>query len=198
MTDDRRAYQRLTLLEPLDGWFGDFAVRLVDVSATGAQIEHDEPIPFDAHGLLRFWWRGEEVELLAKTARIIQPHRMGLHFVEESEPLRSLLAASSADMIRAFEANAAGHREANVIGDETMTSAWQRPISGYVVWMFEQGLGWKSRFTRDPEQPLNGFTISAAEPDDQVEMLRKTYESGDEDARKMTRLLAEMSVAAGT
>ena len=198
MSDDRRAYQRLTLLEPLDGWFGDFSVRLVDVSATGAQIEHDEPIPFDAHGLLRFWWRGEEVELLAKTARVIQPHRMGLHFVEESEPLRSLLAASSADMIRAFEANAAGDRAANVIGDETMTSAWQRPISGFVVWMFEDGLGWKSRFTRDSDQPPNGFTISAAEPDDQVEMLRKTYESGDEDARKMTRLLAEMSVAAGS
>lgn len=196
MTDDRCADQRLTLLQPLDGWFGDYAVRLVDVSASGAQIEHDEPIPFDAHGLLRFWWRGEEVELLAKTARVIQPHRMGLHFVEESEPLRSLLARSSADMIRAFEANAAGDREANVIGDETMTAAWQRPISGYVVWMFEEGVGWKSRFAREPHQPPNGFTISAAEPDDQVEMLRKTYESGGDEARKMTRLLAEMSVAA--
>jgi len=195
VTDDRRAYQRLTLREPLDGWFGDFSVRLVDVSASGAQIEHDEPIPYDAHGLLRFWWRGEEVELLAKTARVIQPHRMGLQFVEESEPLRSLLAASSADMIRAFEANAAGDRAANVVGDETMTSAWQRPISGYVVWTFEEGLGWKSRFSRVPDQPENGFTISAAEPDEQVEMLRLTYESGDEAARQMTRLLAEMSVA---
>lgn len=194
MNDDRRVYQRLTLTEPLDGWFGDFTVRLVDVSATGAQIEHDEEIPADARGLLRFFWRGLEVEVLASTARIIQTNRMGLHFLEENDTLRMLIAGSAADLMRALEANAIGDRMANVIGDQTLTSAWQRPIAGYVEWTLTDG-AWSARPCHDGEQPENGFTISAAEDDEQVELLRRTYESGDSEARKLTRMLAELSVA---
>lgn len=195
MNDERRAYTRLTLTEPLDGWFGDFAVRLVDVSASGAQIEHDDTIPSDARGLLRFWFRKHEVEILAETARLIQSDRTGLRFLEESAALRSLITDSAAEMLRAFEANASGNRDANLVGDETLTSAWQRPIRGYVAWIFEQGQ-WHAELVEEPQQPDSGFTISAAEADDQVEMLRRTYESGDAEARRLTRLFAEMSVAA--
>ena len=194
MNDERRAYQRLTLTEPLDGWFGDFSVRLVDVSASGAQIEHDEPIPADARALLRFYWRGQEVEILACTARAITNERTGVQFLEENETLRTLIAASAADLLLAMEANARGDRSANTIGDETMTSAWQRPIAGYVRWIFDGG-AWEAKPSRDSGQPENGFTISAAEADDQVEMLRRTYESGDSEARRLTRMLAELSVA---
>jgi len=194
VNDERRAYQRLTLTEPLDGWFGDFSVRLVDVSASGAQIEHDEPIPADARGLLRFWWRGQEVEILASTARTIEEHRSGVQFLEENETLRGLIAMSAADLLRALEANARGDRTANVIGEETLTSAWQRPIAGYVSWIYEGG-AWSATPSRHNGQPPNGFTISAAEADDQVEMLRRTYESGDGEARRLTRMLAELSVS---
>jgi hypothetical protein len=194
VNDERRAYQRLTLTEPLDGWFGDYSVRLVDVSASGAQIEHDEPIPADARGLLRFWWRGQEVEILATTARTIEESRSGVQFLEENETLRGLIAMSAADILRALEANARGDRTANVIGDETLTSAWHRPIAGYVSWIYEGG-AWSARPSRHNGQPPNGFTISAAEAEDQVEMLRRTYESGDGEARRLTRMLAELSVA---
>lgn len=194
MNDERRAYQRLTLTEPLDGWFGDFSVRLVDVSASGAQIEHDDPIPADARGLLRFYWRGQEVEILAATARSIQNDRSGVQFLEENETLRALIAMSAADILRALEANARGDRAANTIGDETLTSAWQRPIAGFVSWVFEGG-SWSARPSRHSTQPENGFTISAAEDDEQVEMLRRTYETGDSEARRLTRMLAELSVA---
>ena len=194
MNDERRAYQRLTLTEPLDGWFGDFSVRLVDVSASGAQIQHDEPIPVEARGLLRFYWRGQEVEILASTARHIDGSRTGLQFLEENETLRTLIAMSAADLLRALEANARGDRAANTIGDETLTAAWQRPIAGYVAWTFEGG-SWSARPSRHSGQPENGFTISAAEADEQVELLRRTYESGDSEARRLTRMLAELSVA---
>ena len=196
MSDNRRAYQRLTLIEPLDGWFGDFGVRLVDVSASGAQIEHDDPIPDDARGLLRFYWRNQEVEILATTARIIQNNRTGLHFLEESDTLRSLITMSAADLLRALQANARGDRSANTVGDETLTSAWHMPIRGYVCWTFDDS-GWHAHPSDSVDQPDNGFTISAAEPDDQVELLRQTYESGDAEARRLTRMLAEMSVLGG-
>lgn len=194
MSDERRAFQRLLLREPLDGWFGDFPIRLVDVSASGAQVEHDEVLPEDARGLLRFHWRGREVEILAKTARVIQPDRSGLHFLEDNETLRSLLAISATEVLLALEANAHGERSANVVGDETLTSAWLRPIGGYVVWTWN-GEAWDARPSEVSQQPEDGFTISAGESDDQVEMLRRTYESGDAEGRRLTRMLAELSVS---
>jgi hypothetical protein len=196
VSEHKRAYQRLTLMEPLDAWFGDFSVRLVDVSASGAQIEHDEPIPGDARGLLRFYWRNQEVEILATTARIIQTNRTGLHFLEENDDLRSLIAMSAGDLLRALQANARGDRDENVVGDQTLTAAWQPPIRGYVRWTFDR-LGWHAHPSDSADQPENGFTISAAETDEQVELLRQTYESGDAEARRLTRMLAEMSVLGG-
>lgn len=192
MSDERRQFQRLSLTEPLDGWFGDFAIRLIDVSATGALIESDEPIPDDSRALLRFWWRGNEIELTAETARA-DGSRRGLAFVEENALLCELIADSATELLRAWNANANGNREANLVGDQTFTAAMHRHTSGYVTWTFCAD-GWKSRPSLLPDQPPDGFTISAAEPDEQVEMLRRTYESGDAEARRLTRLLAEISV----
>jgi hypothetical protein len=194
VTDERRHFQRLTLLEPIDGWFGDYTVRLIDVSATGALIEYDEPIPADARALLRFWWRGEEVELTAETARTLES-RSGLHFLEENEALCRLIAGSATEMLIALEANARGDREANLIGDETLTAAWRRPASGFIRWIFGDA-GWSSERSAASDQPEHGFTVAAAEPDDQVALLCHTYESGGTEARQLTRMLAELSVAA--
>ena len=193
MIDERRQFQRLTLTEPLDAWFGDFDVRLIDVSLTGAQIESDEELPPGARALLRFYWRGKEVEVMAETVRTAE-HRSGLHFVEENEVLAHLISQSATEMILALEANARGDREANVIGDETITAAWRRPASGFIRWLFRDG-SWTSEKSTTPEQPDDGFTLSAAEAPDQVAMLRRTYETGDTEARRMTRMLAELSVA---
>ena len=194
MTDERRHFQRLTLLEPIHGWFGDFSIRLIDVSATGALIEFDEAIPADARALLRFWWRDEEVEVMAETARTLDS-RAGVQFLEENDALLRLIAGSATEMLLALEANARGDRDANLIGDETLTAAWRRPASGFIRWIFGDA-GWRSERSAAADQPENGFTIAAAEPDDQVALLCRTYESGDTEARKLTRMLAELSVAA--
>jgi hypothetical protein len=193
VSDERRRYQRLALVEPLDGWFGDYAIRLIDVSATGALIECDEPIPSDARALLRFFWRGIEVEIVAETARADE-QRSGLHFVEENADLWALIADSATELLHALEANARGDRAANIVGDQTLTSAMHAHASGYVTWSLGAD-GWSSRAAEQPQQPEDGFTISAGEPAEQVEMLQRTYELGDDDAKRMTRMLAELSVA---
>ncbi|HKR64775.1 MAG TPA: PilZ domain-containing protein [Thermoanaerobaculia bacterium] len=193
MIDERRRFQRLSLVEPLDGWFGDFAVRLIDVSATGALIESDEPIPADSRALLRFYWRGAEIEITAETARAGE-QRAGLQFVEESAQLWALIEESANELLRALEANARGDRDANLVGDQTFTSAMQTHASGYVTWTFG-AKGWKSHAAMVPDQPENGFTIPASEDAEQVEMLCRTYEHGDDEARRLTRMLAELSVA---
>ncbi len=190
--DEKRAAQRLNLLQPLDGWFGDFPIRMIDVSATGALVEYDETIPSDARGLLRFFWRGEEIELLAETARTVD-NRAGLQFLDDDERLRQFIAASAIEVLMAQEANAAGRREDNVVGDGTLTARSQ--ASKFVSWLYANGK-WSARASLLPDQPTDGFTVSSGESDEQVALLRRTYESGDTESRRLTRLLAELSVGA--
>jgi hypothetical protein len=190
--DEKRGAQRLNLVQPLDGWFGDFPIRMIDVSATGALIEYDEAIPSDARGLLRFFWRGEEIELLAETARALD-NRAGLRFLDDDLRLRQFIAASATELLIAQEANAAGQRDDNVVGDGTLTARAQS--STFVSWLLADGK-WSARASLLPDQPNDGFTVSAAESDDQVALLRRTYESGDTESRRLTRLLAELSVDA--
>jgi len=192
--DERRAYQRLNLMRPLDGWFGDYAVRLLDVSASGALVDLEEPLEEHSRALLRFFWNGEEVEVTAEIARA-DDKRIGLKFIEENETLRRLIAASVTEILNAQQANAEGRREQNVIGDATLTSA-SEPFGDartFTTWLFVDG-HWKHRPSLLPDQPSVGFTIAANEPDEQVALLCRTYENGDEEARRLTRLLAELSV----
>ncbi len=195
MNQERRVYQRLALTKPLDAHFGTYAVRLLDVSAIGALIESDADLPLGLHGPLRFTWRQHDVAIEAETVRSEQDHA-ALHFLEDSEPLRAAIAESATVVLRAQEANLEGERERNVIsGEETLTTASAGlRLSGFVTWTLEEE-GWKRRRSLLPDQPEHGFTLAASEPEEQVELLRKTYESGDAEAQRLTRLLAELSVA---
>ncbi|HVS32226.1 MAG TPA: hypothetical protein VMS98_12330 [Thermoanaerobaculia bacterium] len=197
MVNERRVYQRLHLTRSLEGWFGDLAVRVVDVSATGAQIEHHyNDVP--GSGQLRFTWRDQEITIECETIHF-SDDRAGLHFVEDNELLRRLIAESAAEVLAAQKANLGGDRAHNLIGEEigeaTLTAASAGlKAKAWVTLTLEDG-GWKRRKSLLPDQPENGFTVSGAEPDEQIEILCKTYQGGNDEARRLTRLLAELSAA---
>lgn len=196
MLDERREFQRLHLTRPVEASFGELKVKIIDVSAVGALIEHQGDLAVGFEEILRFVWRDSVVTMPAQVIRSVDL-QSGLKFTEDSDLLRKLIAESAKEVLRAQVANLEGDREQNVIaGDETLTAASARLMGniGYLTLTFENGQ-WKKRKSLLPDQPSNGFTISAAEPDDQVEMLCKTYANGDDDARSMTRLLAELSCA---
>lgn len=136
MDQDRREYQRLALTKPLNGRFGKFRVRLIDVSAIGALIESDEEIPAGTRGSLSFSWRKHKLKIKAETIRTDED-RAGLRFTEDSEYLRKLISESATEVLRAQEANLEGEREKNVIaGDETLTTASAGlRAAGYVTWL---------------------------------------------------------------
>jgi hypothetical protein len=56
---------------------------------------------------------------------------------------------------------------------------------------------WKKTRTTDPEQPDDGFTVSAYEDVSQIEILCDTYRLADEEGRRLIKTLAEMSIAEG-
>ena len=195
MAEERREYQRLALTHPIDGRFGEYAIRLLDVSATGARVESHDHIPLGARAKLTFSWREHDIEMMSETVRT-EEDVAGLHFLEDSEMLRMCLAQSALEVLRAQEANMEGERERNIIaGEETLTAASAGlKMSGFITWTLGEH-GWKRRKSLLPDQPENGITVSASEPQEQVDLLLHTYETGNEEARQLTRLLAELSVA---
>lgn len=191
--NERRIYQRLHLTKPLDGWFGDFSVQLRDVSVSGALIDTHEEIPVGSRALLRFYWMDHELEIMAETARN-DFGQAGLQFLDDSEILRELIADSARQVLLAQQANADGDRERNIVhGDETLTAASAGlGTSAYLMFTFENGT-WTSRRALLPDQPENGFTIGDGESPEHIQLLCRTYEAGDEESRRLTRLLAELS-----
>jgi len=192
--EERREYQRLALTKPIEGWFADLPIQLIDVSAIGALIESEEDLPNGLKATLRFSWRKQKIKLKAMTVRY-EEGIAGLHFLEDNEKLRRAIAESATEVLRAQQANLEGARERNIIADEetlTTASAGLR-AAGYATWTLDDE-GWKKRKSLLPDQPSDGFTIAAAEPEENVALLRTTYENGDAEARRLTRLLAELSV----
>jgi len=196
VSDERRKFQRLNLTDPIEGRFDLLPVRILDVSATGALLLHEGTIAEGARGLLRFPWRGEEILVVSQVMRSDEG-RSGLEFIADSEPLRAALVASVSELLAAQEANAEGDRERNVIdGDETITAAaGMRAVDIFICYQLTDG-GWKRRTMLLPEQPEDGFTVAASVPDEEITSLCRAYESGDEEGRRLTRLLAELSVGA--
>jgi hypothetical protein len=186
--------ERLHLTKPLDGWFGDYSVILVDITASGSKIIHDEEISVGARGLLRFSWRGIDLELLAEITRT-EGARSTVKLIDYSKELRDLIESSATEVLRAQEANAIGDRARNVVGDETLTaaSAGARGNSGFLQYHLSPN-GWKCHRVLLPDQPGDGFTISANEPQEQIDLLCITYEKGDDESKRMTRMIAELSL----
>jgi hypothetical protein len=100
------------------------------------------------------------------------------------------------EILRAQEANAAGDRDHNIIaGDATLTAASElQPTDAYFTYRLGEN-GWKRRRSLLPDQPDDGFTVRATVPPEEIEMLCRTYEKGDDESRRLTRLMAELSVS---
>jgi hypothetical protein len=188
--------EKLNLTAPLDGWFGDFAVRLVKVGAHDAQIVHDDELPVGSRGLLTFVWQTIDVEITAEVQRTAG-QRSGVKFVEENETLNKLVRDSAGELLRAQEANALGDRERNVIGGGTLTAASQGARLGRTFLIYELTDGkWKARKSDTADQPENGFAVLADESEEQIDLLCKAFEDGDEEARRVMKIIAQLSATA--
>ena len=65
---------------------------------------------------------------------------------------------------------------------------------GYIRCTLIGGVRFDQKWSRTPDQPAEGFTVSAAEPSEHVEQLCENYLNGSEEDRKLILLLAQLSV----
>ncbi len=142
----------------------------------------------------------------------------GLLFVDPDQERGELKAWIARDITRALaeqKANARGQLPVSVehmpiFRDHTLAASPEeaaqaigardpRPAariareSGYICCRLDRN-SWKKTRTSSPEQPENGFTVSASEDLEQVAHLCETYRKGDGPAREFIRTLARLSI----
>jgi len=191
-------------VRPLVARVGAAKVFLVDASVEGIRVAHQGAVP--AIGLtcqLSMDWEGQPIELecqvihnslfkLAKTADEKSVYHAGLKITDATAESRAAMRQLVSDCV----ARALDEQKANARGIPAAAAHAVHTSKGteYIRCELVDG-AWRRAVTSRPDQPANGFTISADEERLQVEMLCEMFEKADPKARKMIQTLAELSIS---
>lgn len=193
----------LRLAKPIPATFGEERVLVLDLGTSGALLsgqcdyeqgaEH-ELVFLDGRGNVRV--RG----LVTGVAdHVLTPDRDFLvRFQGPGAGLPEFIARYEEQIRRAELANAEGDIEQNVIDGDRMLSdlgSAARSTEPFLRCRLNAGR-WTREITEIRDQPPDGFTISAAETEDQVTLLQLAYEESDEDGRQALREFAAVSLPA--
>ena len=150
-----------------------------------------------------FDWEGRAIELdcevihnslfrLAKTAEEKSIYHAGLRIADGVGDSRAVMRQLVADcVVRALD-----EQKANARGIPATAGLAFQTGKGTDFLRCELVDGkWRRTTTSRPEQPANGFTISAEEERNEVDLLCQTYESTDAAGRKLIQTMAEMSIS---
>ena len=193
--EERRRYGRIQLVENFPASVDGVPVRVVEVSVSGARLSHETRFPRAATNTLRIDWRGQTIRMQCEAVRsmLVRPneYQSGVHFVSSGEESERLLR----ELI--------GEHVTRALNEQIANSRGVPPLTGYT---YQIGKGnryrrcefidgsWKKTETTDISQPSKGFTISAEVDPGQVQMLQQTWLSLDEEGRRLTQILAQLSI----
>jgi len=202
---ERRKFGRIRLDAPLFGHFNDSKVRVLELSVTGFRIAHEARFAANQPYELVIDWEGREIRLtcvivrttlwrLAKSIGERSVYHSGLRVVESSEEsFQALRELMHERIVRALE-----EQKANAHGIPPLAAYTHQPEKGELYRRCELVNGvWRKTETIRPNQPVNGFTISADVDPVHVEMLCETWEKTTAEGRRLTQLLAELSISKG-
>ena len=193
--DERRKYGRVQLVEPLNATVDGIPVHVVEISVSGARLLHEQRLPRAITNTLRIIYRGYEIKLKCEAVRSmlvkIGEYQSGVRFVNTGDESDRLLR----ELI--------GEHVTRALNEQIANARGVPPIGGYT---YQVGKGdkyrrcefvggaWKKTETRDMSQPQSGFTISADVDPGQVQMLCQTWLACDEEGRRLTQILAQLSI----
>lgn len=202
---ERRYLDRVTPVQRIRGTMGNVPIVVIDVSLVGLRVAHQEALPdIGRTAPLTFEWEGRRFSGTCEVRRttVEKPARSkfektlyhsGLYIVSKDPASAEVVR----DLIETCVSRALDEQKANARGIPAMAA--QSVQTGGTSDEFlrcELGsTGWTTTPTRDSRQPENGFTISGSEPPSKVEMLRRTWEIGDADARRLIRTFASLSIS---
>ena len=210
VTNDRREFQRLHLAKPILAQLDSQSAMILDIGVGGAYIEHYGMVEPGQRFQLTFRWMGEDVTFIAEVIRSSEVRKTGgdmessvahtaLHFVEgkgdAENRMHDMMATFVGKVLAAQKANASGD-----LGDSAgarilaqLGEARRMRTRGYIAYHFKEGTWWRVP-TDSSLQPPDGFTVAAYEEEEELVQLCSSYETADEEGRRLIRLVAELSV----
>jgi hypothetical protein len=199
---ERRRYGRIRLDEPLSAHFGASRVAVFEISASGFMVAHETRYAPGEIDQLVIEWEGTRLQLMCRLVRSTlwrlaksmgekSVYHSGLQIVDAIgdayQMLRDLIAGR---IIRAIE-----EQKANARGIPPLAAYMYQPGKGNLFRRCELRDGvWRKTETTHPDQPQYGFTISAEVDPAHVELLCRTWEATTPEGRRLTQLLASLSV----
>jgi hypothetical protein len=213
---ERRATERVSLAENLEGTLGGMAVRLVEVSTTGARLEHLERATVNSTLSLRFSWGGERVAIPSRVTRSEISSRRGssllYHSGVEFTAVDEAALATLAALVEANRPEVDTDPDRAIDRDDTLPkpppdpdATHRRAPSFFSIDDADAAMpfaqyrlserGWTKDYVASPEQPADGFTI-AREDHDELPALQRTYESADDETRHMMRIALQSQLEA--
>jgi hypothetical protein len=199
---ERRRFGRVELDHPLTASIGDIPIEIVDVSVVGFRVMHEMRFIAGESKVIRLAWNGREMKFVCHVVRSIL-HRLARTSSEKTiyqSGVQIDAAIGDAEtVLRDFIAD----RVKRALEEQKENARGIPPIATY---MYQVGKGdrfrrcelkdgkWRVFDTTRAEQPQEGFTISAELDPIQVDLLCKTYEATSEEGRRLTRVLAELSI----
>jgi len=207
---ERRSRNRVQLTRGMMARFGATPAIVLDITDAGARIEHFVGLDVGRRGRFRLAWREKTVEVEATVVRCrvqrfgvgdegTTVYQSGLFFSDYVEDaagtLRDLVSTHVARSLAEQVANARGigpvtERNMPVFRSGTVAAAVDR---GYVRCTMN-GNRFDKKWSRTPEQPDEGFTVLASEPNEHVDQLCELYLRSSPEDREFIRKLAKVSV----
>jgi hypothetical protein len=199
---ERRRFGRIDLEEPLQGMIGDVPVSVVEVSIVGLRVMHEVRFPAGEDSEARVSWQKREMHFachivrstlfkLAKTAADSSIFQSGVRldeaFGDSDKVLRELIAQRVMRAIQEQKQNAYGIPSLGPFTYQVGKGDRYRRCD-------LTGGKWRKFDTTRPEQPVEGFTVSADLDPVQIEVLCQTYEALGPEGRRLTKMLAELSI----
>jgi hypothetical protein len=202
--DDRRRYGRVTPVEKIRGLAAQAIVYVVDISLTGLRVAHKDPLPEVGETcVVTFPWEGRRLTMRCEVRRTIVAKAATSTF-EKTLYHTGLLIVSKDDfadrtlreIIESCVERAMDEQRANARGIPAIAAQSVQTGKGENLIRCElRGGQWLRTPTRDANQPEHGFTVSADETPDKIDMLCRAYASGDVDGRKLIRTFAALSIS---
>lgn len=215
----RRSLGRISFRMPRPARFATHDVILIDLSVRGAGIRHHVKIAPNTNGVLRFRLERQvhevpcqlsrsRLELVRQNDKTLQIYRSALRFDSLGEEREGDGLDSIREALRKRVERAIRRQQADAFGDPSLMSGTDEssgsiPVDLLASWMESRNfirctLGrdrrWKIERVDDAEQPINGFTVSAEEGEQEIAVLRSTWERSDENQRRLIRIFAQIAL----
>jgi hypothetical protein len=193
----QRQSPRVILRNPRRGRFGDDEVLVLEMGLGGAKFEHGVRLavgsaatftcgPLTTAGSVR-----HSVLLPTRTGIVYQS---GIAFTNlgdrEHDLLLELLMHEAEQQVSEWEANLRGE----VSPRPARRNARQSAVAVRFVCLRYVNRAWTRTITADPNQPADGITVVETTSDEELAILRRSYENADDGTHDFMRQVAMLAV----